>query len=71
MDISPSGIGLQVGQALDVGTLLSVEMRGSGEQTALTMLASVVRAGHMPDGRCTLGCNFIRELSEEELRALL
>lgn len=71
VDISPTGIGLQVEHPLDVGTLLSVELHGPGEQPGLTILASVVRARSRAEGQWTLGCSFIRELSESELQALL
>ncbi|HXG11215.1 MAG TPA: PilZ domain-containing protein [Gemmataceae bacterium] len=71
VDISACGIGLEVGRSLEVGTLLSLEMRGAGQETVLTILASVVRVTPQPDGCWRLGCNFIRELTEEELQALL
>jgi hypothetical protein len=35
------------------------------------MLACVVHATEPEAGRRSLGCNFIRELSDEELQALL
>jgi c-di-GMP-binding flagellar brake protein YcgR len=71
VNVSPTGIGLEVEREMDVGTLLSVEMRGTGDAAALTMLASVVRITEQTDGKWTLGCNFIRELSEAEMVSLL
>jgi hypothetical protein len=69
-DISPSGLGLLVGKPVEVGTLLSVDLHGPGERGTLTILASVIRVTSRAD-EWLLGCSFIRELSEEELQALL
>jgi len=52
-----------------VGELLSLELRRDGE--ALTTLASVVRTTTAPDGTRVVGCNFIRELTDEQVLALL
>jgi hypothetical protein len=70
-DVSATGIGLIVPQPVEVGTLLSLELQKTGGRPALTMLASVVRVRPHPDGGCALGCNFIGELAEEDLRALV
>jgi hypothetical protein len=71
MNLSPTGIGLLVGRAIDTGTLLSLELQGPTEQEAHTILACVVHVTVQPDGQWALGCNFIRELSEAELLALV
>jgi c-di-GMP-binding flagellar brake protein YcgR len=71
LNISPTGIGLLVARAIDTGTLLSLELQGHTEAAAHTMLACVVHVTVQPDGQWALGCNFIRELTEEELQALL
>lgn len=70
VDISPAGIGLETDQSLEVGTLLSVELHGAGHDSALTILASVTRVTPRDNGGWTLGCHFIRELSDQELQAL-
>jgi hypothetical protein len=70
LNISPSGVALQAEYAIDLGTLLSVELRGPHGSSALTMMASVVRVTPQ-EGGWALGCNFIRELSDRELQALL
>jgi c-di-GMP-binding flagellar brake protein YcgR len=71
LNISPTGIGLLVARAIDTGTLLSLELQGPAEPSAHTMLACVVHVTVSPDGQWALGCNFIRELSEAELQALV
>jgi hypothetical protein len=71
LNLSPTGIGLLVSRAINTGTLLSLELQGHADGTAHTMLACVVHVTVQPDGQWALGCNFIRELSEAELQALV
>jgi hypothetical protein len=71
LDISPTGVGLRVGSAVDVGVLLSVTLRDGRGESGLTIMASVVRVTTHGNGEWALGCNFIRELNDRELRALV
>jgi hypothetical protein len=71
LNISANGIGLLVDREIEPGTLLSVELQAAGGQTARTILACVVHVTEQGVGHQALGCNFIRELSEKELLALL
>ena len=71
VDISANGIGLVVTHPVTIGALLSLELRGTGEPEVLTMLSCVVRVTAHQNETWTLGCNFIRELSAHELKALL
>jgi hypothetical protein len=70
LNISASGIGLLVGVATATGTLLSLELLGSGGGQPYKVLACVVHATPCDD-QWALGCNFIRELTEQELKALV
>jgi hypothetical protein len=70
-DISTCGIGLRVSRPVDVGTLLSLDLRGGHQPCGMSMLASVVRVTPQTGHEWALGCNFIRELSDEELQALI
>jgi c-di-GMP-binding flagellar brake protein YcgR len=70
LNISAGGIALQVEEALHVGDLLSLELSRDGT-FVLTTLASVVRTGTGPGGVRLVGCNFIRELAEEQILTLL
>lgn len=70
LNISASGVALQVPLALHVGDLLSVELRRD-DQPVLVTLASVVRVATELAGERLVGCNFIRELPEETIAALL
>jgi hypothetical protein len=71
VNVSPTGIGLLAGLEVEMGTLLSLDLNDAEGQPAGTMLACVVHVTPGDGGRWALGCNFIRELSELELNALL
>jgi hypothetical protein len=70
LNISASGIGLLVGLAVTTGTLLSLELLGSSGGQPYKVLACVVHTTARDD-QWALGCNFIRELTEQELKALV
>jgi hypothetical protein len=68
MNASPSGVGLAVDEALEPGTLLDLTVQKPSGQKLFGILACVVYR-HMEDAsRFIVGCNFIRDLSEKELK---
>lgn len=70
LNISASGISLLVNRPIEMGSLLNLELQHANGDSVRTMLGCVVRSNQ--DGpRWALGCNFIRELSEEDLQALV
>jgi hypothetical protein len=71
LDISVSGIGLAAPEPVAGGTLLSLELPMPPGGAPFRMLACVVRTGQQQDGRWMLGCNFIRQLQENELKQVL
>jgi hypothetical protein len=70
LDISANGIGLLVGEPVEMGTLLSLELRSPGGKRVLTILGCVVRSTAESECQWALGCNFIRDLTDQELREL-
>lgn len=70
LNISASGVGLLVNEKVETGALLSVELLGHG-QVRRTILACVVHVSPREDSEWALGCNFIRELNEQDLKALI
>jgi hypothetical protein len=70
-NVSAVGVGLLADRALENGTLLNLELRGATGEAIPTMLACVVHVTRLAEGKTVLGCNFMRELSEEELKTLL
>jgi hypothetical protein len=71
VDISPRGVALQVDRAIQPGTVLSVDLQSTDSKSKLRIFACVVRVKELKAGEWTLGCNFIREIHDRELNALL
>ncbi len=70
LNIAVGGMALLVEEPIAVGELLSTELRDAKGQPVVTLLACVVHAQTVAEGQI-LGCNFIRELSDADVRALL
>jgi hypothetical protein len=70
-NISPTGIGLLAEKTLAPGSMLTLNLQSTASQEVRTILACVVHVITRPGERCILGCHFIRELSEQELNAIL
>jgi hypothetical protein len=71
LNISATGIGLAVPPSLEAGALINIDLHDRTGRTVRTILACVVHTTQRNGGDCAVGCNFIRELSEEELQSLL
>jgi c-di-GMP-binding flagellar brake protein YcgR len=68
-DISRGGIGLLSPHKFEPATIIRIGKADSAEESSRLVQAMVVRAQRSPGEKWTLGCAFIRELSEAELRA--
>jgi hypothetical protein len=68
-DISASGIAFATEKEIPTGTLLNAVLHGGHGQT-FAILACVVHVSSSPDGGFVAGCNFIRQLSEQDLHSL-
>ena len=71
INLSASGVGLEVTVIVDAGALLSVDLIAADGNVVRTILACVVHVTTQSSGVWALGCNFIRELSDEDLEALI
>jgi hypothetical protein len=71
MNISAGGLGLHLAQPLETGKLLALELQGPHGQTPLPVLACVVYATCHADGEWAVGCTFIEELGENDLRGVV
>ncbi len=69
-NISPGGAALELTNYIDVGTLVSLELRGPYPGYSLPVLAYVVYVVGSK-GSWRVGCSFVRELTDADLRALL
>jgi c-di-GMP-binding flagellar brake protein YcgR len=70
-NLSASGIALLVDRAIKNGTLLTTQLQAANGQTVISLLACVVHVTPRAESQWLLGCNFISELSEADLAALL
>lgn len=71
INLSPKGIALTVTEAVDVGTLLNLEMQAVSGAGTVTRLASITRVIPYGQGQWSLGCNFISRLSDEDMKSLM
>lgn len=71
LNLSASGVGLLVDVPVETGALLSLDLVGHAGQITRTILACVVHVTSQSGTTSALGCNFIRQLSEDDLKALL
>ncbi len=71
LNISANGIGLSVHPSLQAGSLLNVDLQDKDGRLVRTILACVVHTTLRSGGDYAVGCNFIRELNEDELQSLL
>ena len=69
-NVAVGGMALLVDEPVAVGELLSAELHDAKGQPVFTILACVVHSQTVPEGHL-LGCNFIRELSDTDVQALL
>jgi c-di-GMP-binding flagellar brake protein YcgR len=71
IDISPCGVGLRVKRSIPPGTVLGVDLQNPDARSKLRIFACVVRVKEVTAGEYAMGCNFIREISNEEMKGLL
>jgi hypothetical protein len=71
LNISANGIGLSVSPALGAGVLLNLDLLDRHGRMVGSILACVVHTTQRSGGDYAIGCNFIRELREDELQCLL
>lgn len=69
-NISTTGVGLLVNEAIAPGTLLNLELF-SPHSRSKTILGCVVHVTCQDSDSWIVGCNFITEMSEDDLQALL
>jgi c-di-GMP-binding flagellar brake protein YcgR len=70
LNISASGMAIKTDRDLPPGTLLSADLQDHDGKVITTILACVVHV-LTRDGERVFGCNFIRELGERDLAALV
>ena len=68
-DLSRGGVRMISPRRFDPGTVLSVELPASQGQSALAVLACVIRAHPHGDDEWIMGCRFSGELNDEQLQS--
>jgi c-di-GMP-binding flagellar brake protein YcgR len=69
MDISRGGIGLLSLHKFEPSTIIRISKADGAEESSRLVQAMVVRAQRSAGEKWTLGCAFIKELSEAEMLA--
>jgi hypothetical protein len=60
LDVCVRGVKLQVNRPFEAGSLISLDLSGGEELSAVSVLACVVRAQEQPNREWILGCDFSR-----------
>ncbi len=71
LNVSPSGVGLLLQDQVDPGSLMNLRLHNPNGDLVRTILACVVHSTQRANGELVVGCNFIRELAEDEVQSLL
>jgi PilZ domain len=71
LNVSASGVGLILREPAEPGCLISLSLQGKRGAPMRSILACIVHTTVRAGGELAVGCNFIRELAEDELNALL
>jgi c-di-GMP-binding flagellar brake protein YcgR len=70
-NISPTGVALLVSENVEPGTLIDIELQSAAGRSVVTILACVVYKTDAAVRQWLVGCNFIRELDDHDLQALI
>ncbi len=70
-DVSLTGIGLLVQQPIKPGTVLVIKLQTRDQRLSRPLPARVMHATPQAAGDWLVGCQFIRKLNDQDMRALL
>jgi hypothetical protein len=71
VDISQGGVRIHLRRRFERGAPLAIELPGSRRAEASIVFVKVIHIRPLPDGSWAHGCQFISELSEEEVERLV
>jgi len=69
-NISLGGVNLVVGQRFESGTWLAIDLPGTESRRSFTLIAKVVHSQPTGNDLWALGCQFVTDLSDFELKRL-
>ena len=70
-DVSTTGIGLRADQPLKPGTVLVIRLEKHDQKLSRPLPVRVMHATQQAEGDWLVGCQFVRPLSDKDLRELL
>ena len=70
-NVSIGGLGLRLERRFEKGTGLAIELPNKFNDGSYVVLAKVVHVARQSDNSYLLGCKFVSELSDDEVRRLL
>jgi hypothetical protein len=70
-NISATGIGLFLEEKVEPGAILDLLLKTKTGEQAVDMLACVVFLGRRSEGGWIVGCHFVRELEDADVKRLL
>ena len=70
-DISQGGVRITLVRRFEKGTGLALELPGDGQREPTVVFVRVVHIRQLDDGRWALGCKFVSDLSDEEVKRLV
>jgi PilZ domain len=70
-NISAVGIGVVMDRALEPGTRMLVQVRKAKDPSLIALAARVIHSTSESPGKWTVGCRFVGDLANADLRALL
>jgi PilZ domain len=70
-DVSTTGIGLRVWQGLKPGLVLVIRLETREKKLSRPLPVRVMHATQQAEGDWLIGCQFVRPLSDQDLRELL
>jgi hypothetical protein len=71
LDLSLTGVGMQLSRPLEPGNLIIIAIRSNCGTTTHELSARVMHCTTMPLGDWSIGCELVIKLSAEELEQLL
>jgi len=70
-DLSNTGIAMILHHPFEKGTHLSIELQSADQTFSFSLLALVVHCAPTDDHNFRIGCSFVRELSDDEVRNMV
>lgn len=70
-DVSAAGIALRLGRRFEPRAKVIIELRDATQDAPLQLLARIIHVTATGQGDWVLGCEFLTELSPQELQELL